>query len=69
MKRRVYATYWPERLGTVIVEGEEVSEIAWDGGGVDRFVSNSRLRNADVKPVEPRYRPEVATGRLPLLKR
>jgi hypothetical protein len=30
--RRVYASYWPGRIGTVILEGEGSTEVKWDDG-------------------------------------
>lgn len=47
-RRRVYASYNPDRLGWVFAEGVQVSGVKWDDGTTsDTFVSNSRL--VDVK--------------------
>jgi hypothetical protein len=50
-KKRVYATYWPERIGTLLDKGEKYSMIRWDNGvTADTFVLNRLL--VTVKPRE-----------------
>ena len=38
-RERGYARYWPERKGTRLKRGEEVSDIRWDNG-VSQFLPN-----------------------------
>jgi hypothetical protein len=43
-RRRVTLAYDRERVGVVLVEGVEVSEVRWDDGGREpRFVMNRLL--------------------------
>lgn len=40
-KRRVCCLWWPERHGTVVREGDEVSEIRWDKTNISGDISPS----------------------------
>ena len=42
-KCRVYASYDPDKLGTVVQAGPEVTEIKWDNGGY-QCVSNEYVK-------------------------
>lgn len=58
-KRRVYAEYWPERLGVVASEGPEYSLVNWDDGTTaDRCVLNRLLVT-----VRPRERLKITRPR------
>lgn len=49
-KERVYASYDPERLGTLTAPGPEVSEIRWDDGGmVNRYLPNKLIAKVGQK--------------------
>ena len=52
--KRVYAKYWPERLGVLLSAGPEVSHIRWDDGSTaDHYLTNRLIvevtekKNAD----------------------
>lgn len=54
-RRRVHCTWWPERHGTLIKEGPEVSEIRWDEGGRHDFIPNSEWKDIeDVRATKPK---------------
>lgn len=47
-KDTVYATYDPDRFGTIVRLGPEVSEVRWhDGGRETFFISNNHLKVKD----------------------
>jgi len=46
-QRRVHVKDWPERVGTVIKAGPEVSEVRWDDGeNMGQYVINEHLCDA-----------------------
>jgi len=56
--RKVVATYWLSRVGTIVKDGPEMSEVKWsDGSTADRFVANRLL--VDPPPQRPRLKKEM----------